>query len=38
MAIFVFIMNLLVSGFGLVFAAEVVTLTLGLVWEVRRWQ
>ena len=31
MAIFVFIMNLLVAGFGLVFAAEITTLLIGSV-------
>lgn len=36
MALFVFSMNLLVAGFGLVFAAEVLTLGIGcLVWVVR---
>ena len=33
MAIFVFCMNLLVAGFGLVFAAEITTLLIGsVVW------
>ena len=39
MALFVFSMNLLVAGFGLVFAAEVLTLGIGcLVWVAERTQ
>ena len=39
MAIFDFFMNLLVAGFGLVFAAEISTLVVGsLAWAVDWWK
>ena len=37
MAFFVFFMNLLVAGFGLVFAVEIATLSIGSVVWVRDW-
>ena len=38
MAFFVFLMNILVAGFGFVFVAEIVTLLIGCVVWLFRWQ
>ena len=38
MTIFVFFMNLLVAGFGLVFIGEIVTLLIGCIMWAFRWK